>query len=124
MVLYLKTRNYHWNIEAPNFNEMHKFYEHQFKELDQILDKIAERTRTIGHYAEARLGDYLKLTNLLEPAYNNFQNDQLKHVLASYETIIHDLRRSIPLSPINIKILGVVILLLNCLLDTKRWAGW
>jgi starvation-inducible DNA-binding protein len=96
MVLYIKTRNYHWNIEGPNFNEMHKFYEQQFNELDEMMDHIAERIRMIGHYTEARLADYLKLTNLIEPAYTNFQNDQLKHLLASHETIIHNLRRLIP----------------------------
>ena len=77
MVLYIKTRNYHWNIEGPNFHEMHIFYEKQFQEIDEIMDQIAERIRTLGHYAEARLEDYLKLTNLIETPYINLQKDQL-----------------------------------------------
>lgn len=97
VVLYFKTRNYHWNIEGPNFHEMHLFYERQFTQLDEIIDQVAERIRTIGHYTEARLADYLKLTNLVEPPYTNFQNDQLKNLLASHETIINNLRRLIPL---------------------------
>src|SRR5450432_3422769 len=82
VVLYIKTRNYHWNIEGVNFHEMHLFYEQQFNQLDQIIDEVAERIRTIGHYAEARLVDYLKLTSLIEPPYINFQNDQLISLLA------------------------------------------
>ena len=97
VVLYIKTRNYHWNIEGANFHEMHKFYEMQFNEIDEIMDQIAERVRTIGHYTEARLIDYLRLTHLIEPPYTNFQNDQLKNLLASHETIINNLRRLIPL---------------------------
>lgn len=97
VVLYIKTRNYHWNIEGSNFHEMHIFYENQFKQIDDIMDEIAERIRTIGHYTEARLVDYLKLTSLIEPPYTNFQNDQLKYLLASHETIINNLRRLIPL---------------------------
>jgi starvation-inducible DNA-binding protein len=97
VVLYIKTRNYHWNIEGPNFHEMHIFYENQFKHIDEMMDQIAERIRTLGHYAEARLADYLKLTNLIEPPYINFQNDQLKNLLASHETIICNLRRLIPI---------------------------
>jgi starvation-inducible DNA-binding protein len=97
VVLYIKTRNYHWNIEGPYFSEMHRFYEQQFNELDEIMDEVAERIRTIGHYTEARLVDYLKLTNLIENEYTNFQNDQLKYLLASHETIINNLRRLIPL---------------------------
>jgi starvation-inducible DNA-binding protein len=97
VVLYIKTRNYHWNIEGANFHEMHLFYEQQFNQLDQIIDEVAERIRTIGHYAEARLVDYLKLTSLIEPPYINFQNDQLISLLATHETIICNLRRLIPL---------------------------
>ncbi len=106
VVLYFKTRNYHWNIEGPNFHEMHLFYEQQFMQLDGIIDQVAERIRTIGHYTEARLVDYLKLTNLVEPPYTNFQNDQLKNLLASHETIINNLRRLIPLFADKNKDLG------------------
>ncbi len=97
VILYIKTRNYHWNIEGANFNEMHVFYEKQFEQLDGIMDEIAERIRTIGHYTEARLSDYLKLTNLIEHPYTNFQNDQLKYLLASHETIMNNLRRLVSL---------------------------
>jgi starvation-inducible DNA-binding protein len=27
VVLFFKTRNYHWNIEGQNFHELHLFYE-------------------------------------------------------------------------------------------------
>jgi starvation-inducible DNA-binding protein len=106
VVLYIKTRNYHWNIEGHNFYEMHSFYEGQFNQLDEIMDQVAERIRIIGHYTEARLSDYLKLTNLLESPYTNAQNDQLKNLLASHETIIHNLRRLIPLFSEKHKDLG------------------
>jgi len=105
-VLYIKTRNYHWNIEGVNFHEMHLFYEQQFNQLDQIIDEVAERIRTIGHYAEARLVDYLKLTSLIEPPYINFQNDQLISLLATHETIICNLRRLIPLFTEKYKDIG------------------
>jgi starvation-inducible DNA-binding protein len=97
IVLAMNTRNYHWNVEGANHQELHRLYEVQYKELDEMTDQIAERIRIIGHYAEARLIDYLKLTNLIEPPYTNLQNDQLKNLLASHETIIHSLRRSVTL---------------------------
>ena len=106
VVLYIKTRNYHWNIEGPNFHELHIFYEKQFSQLDEIMDQLAERIRTIGHYTEARLGDYLKLTNLIEPPYTNVQQDELRHLLDSHETIIRNLRRLIPVLADNYKDIG------------------
>ena len=27
--LYLKTQNYHWNVEGPNFNGLHLLFEEQ-----------------------------------------------------------------------------------------------
>ena len=52
-VLYTKTRNCHWNVEGSNFMEMHKFYETQFEELDEIIDDVAERIRSIGQIGRA-----------------------------------------------------------------------
>ena len=29
-VLYTKTRNYHWNVVGPQFNDLHKFFQEQY----------------------------------------------------------------------------------------------
>jgi starvation-inducible DNA-binding protein len=92
VVLYTKTRNYHWNIESPSFMEVHKLLEGQYGELEEIIDSIAERIRSIGHYAEGRLVDFLKLTSLLEPDNTTNQKVQLKNLLDDHETIIRELR--------------------------------
>jgi starvation-inducible DNA-binding protein len=92
VVLYTKTRNYHWNIEGPNFLEIHKFLEGQYGALEEIIDNVAERIRSIGHYAEGRLVDFLKLTSLLEPENTTNQKVQLKNLLDDHETIIRELR--------------------------------
>ena len=97
VILYFKTRNYHWNIEGTNFNELHLFYENQFNQLDAIMDEVAERIRILGHYTEARLVDYLKIANLVEQPYTNKQELQMKDLLSSHETIIHNLRKLVTL---------------------------
>lgn len=106
MVLYIQLRNYHWNIEGSSFYEMHLFYEKQFNEIDTILDELAERIRIIGHYAEARLVDYLKLTHLVEPPYANEKTKQLQELIHSHETIIRNIRRLITLFAEQYKDLG------------------
>jgi starvation-inducible DNA-binding protein len=106
VVLYIKTRNYHWNIEGVNFHEMHVFYEKQFLQLDEIMDQVAERIRVIGHYTEARIADYLKLTSLIEQPYTNAQITQLKNLQSSHEAIINNLRRLITLFADEHKDLG------------------
>ena len=37
IVLYVKTRNAHWNVEGPDFHEKHKFFESQYEQLDELI---------------------------------------------------------------------------------------
>ncbi len=93
VVLYTKTRNYHWNVEGSSFMELHKFYEEQYDKLEEAIDEVAERIRSLGHYAEGRMADFLKLTSLLEQEYTNEPKAQLTNLLNDHETIIRNLRR-------------------------------
>lgn len=95
-VLYTKTRNAHWNVEGPDFHSMHLFFETQYGQLADLMDGVAERIRTIGHYAPATLKEFLELTHLSE--YSERKNDSLgfiKDLLADHETIIEFIRGSI-----------------------------
>ena len=95
-VLYTKTRNAHWNVTGDNFHANHIFFENQYKQLDEIIDSVAERMRKIGHYAPASLKTYLELTHLTE--YSERTNDGLgfmKDLLQDHESIIDFLRGNI-----------------------------
>ena len=94
-VLYTKTRSSHWNIEGPSFMELHKLFEGQYEELDEIVDSVAERVRSIGHYSEGRLVDFLKLTDLLEEGYTDNPKTLITNLVNDHETIIRQLRRLI-----------------------------
>ena len=43
VVLYTKTRKFHWNVSGNSFMELHELFEHQYKQLEQSIDEIAER---------------------------------------------------------------------------------
>ena len=95
-VLYTKTRNAHWNVTGDNFHANHIFFENQYKQLDEIIDSVAERMRKIGHYAPATLKSYLELTHLTE--YSERTNDGLgfmKDLLQDHESIIEFIRGNI-----------------------------
>ena len=47
--LYLKTHNFHWNVEGPMFNTLHLMFMDQYTELWNALDPIAERIRALGY---------------------------------------------------------------------------
>jgi starvation-inducible DNA-binding protein len=95
-LLYLKTRKAHWNVEGSDFYSMHKFFENQYEELDDIIDDVAERVRSLGHYAPATLKSYLELTHLTEESRE--QNDSIgfiKELLRDHESITTHLRENI-----------------------------
>jgi starvation-inducible DNA-binding protein len=95
-VLYIKTRNAHWNVEGPDFLNMHRFFEEQYKQLEELIDDIAERIRTIGHYAEAKLASFLKETHLSEDSREkNNSAGFIKSLLQDHESIIIHLRENI-----------------------------
>jgi starvation-inducible DNA-binding protein len=95
-VLYIKTKNAHWNIEGADFYDKHKFFETQFGQLDEIIDSVAERMRSIGHYAPATLKAYLGLTHLTEATREkNDSQGFIRELLEDHEIIIIFLREHI-----------------------------
>jgi starvation-inducible DNA-binding protein len=121
-VLSLKTRHYHWNVEGKNFLELHRFYETQFTELSDAIDEVAERVRKIGHYAEGRMKDFLKLTSLEEEAYTNSQEGQLQNLLADHQTLIHLLRNHITTVGETYQDVGTADFLTGLLKEHEKWA--
>jgi starvation-inducible DNA-binding protein len=95
-VLYIKTKNAHWNIEGADFYDKYKFFETQFGQLDELIDSVAERIRSIGHYSPATLKSYLDLTHLTEQTREkNDSQGFIKELLADHESIIVILREHI-----------------------------
>lgn len=95
-VLYIKTRKAHWNVEGRDFHAQHKFFEEQYRQLEEIIDNVAERIRSIGHFADASLQEFLKLTHLTEKVReNNDSLDFIKDLLEDHETIIIHIRENI-----------------------------
>ncbi len=122
-ILYTKTRNYHWNIESTSFIEMHEFYESQYTVLAGLIDEVAERIRQIGHFAEGRLKDYIKLANLDEPEYTDDQQTQIKNLLEDHDTLCRTIRTAIPKVEEEYKDVGTADFLTGVLKEHEKM-GW
>lgn len=95
-VLYVKVRNAHWNVEGSDFHAQHLFFEGLYGELAETIDEIAERVRSIGHYAVGTMKEFLKLTQLTEMHYQkNDSKGFIKELLSDYEAIIVSIREQL-----------------------------
>jgi starvation-inducible DNA-binding protein len=92
-VLYTKTRNYHWNVLGPQFNDLHKFFEEQYAELTEAVDDVAERARSLGGWALGTLQEFAQHTRFKEhPGHYPNAREMIGNLLADHETIIRQLR--------------------------------
>ena len=91
--VYTKTRNYHWNVVGPQFNDLHKFFEAQYTALNDIVDDVAERARALGGHAVGALTEFAQRTRLTEqPDQYPDAQAMLANLLVDHEAIIRHLR--------------------------------
>ncbi|MCX8073383.1 MAG: DNA starvation/stationary phase protection protein [Candidatus Binatia bacterium] len=96
-VLYTKARNYHWNVVGPQFHDLHKLFEEEYEELDDIVDEVAERIRALGGVAPGTLEEFRKATRLREePGKVPPARDMVRQLAEDHEAIIRQLRQDIP----------------------------
>ncbi len=95
--LYVKTRNYHWNMNGPSWHDLHLLLEAQYTQIAEFADQIAERTRQLGGNAIGTMGEYVKMTRVPEEAPNTFPNEQtmIANLVDAQETVIRQLREDV-----------------------------
>jgi starvation-inducible DNA-binding protein len=98
-VLYTKTRNYHWNVVGPMFNDLHKFFEGQYEAIDAIVDEVAERARSLGGPAYGTLAEFSQHARLKEqPGQHPEAMAMIANLLADHETLIRQFRSDLDLT--------------------------
>ena len=94
--LYLKTHNYHWNVTGPQFNDLHAMFMVQYTELWNAVDLIAERIRSLGHFAPGTYKAFADLTSIKEEDGVPSATTMLENLLAGHETVARTCRDSFP----------------------------
>jgi len=95
-ILYLKTHNFHWNVEGPMFNTLHLMFMDQYTELWNALDLIAERIRSLGAYAPGSYKQYVQLSSIHEAEGQVAATEMIKQLLAGHEAVAITARKIIP----------------------------
>ena len=92
--LYLKTHNYHWNVEGPLFNTLHLMFEQHYTELATAVDEIAERIRALGVKAPGSYSAYAALTNVAEGTGEESAEDMIRELVKGQETVARTAREA------------------------------
>lgn len=92
-VLYTKTRNYHWNVVGPAFSQLHKFFEAQYEELDEVIDEVAERARSLGGRAAGSLAEFARLSRLKEASGESAASAMIADLLSDHEAVVRNVRK-------------------------------
>ena len=93
--LYLKTHNYHWNVEGPMFNTLHLMFEEHYTELAPAVDEIAERIRALGVKAPGSYSAFGELTNIEEASGDESAEEMIRQLVIGQETVARTAREAI-----------------------------
>ena len=93
--LYLKTHNYHWNVEGPLFNTLHLMFEEHYTELAAAVDEIAERIRALGVKAPGSYTAFGNLTSIDEASGDESAEDMIRQLVIGQETVARTAREAI-----------------------------
>jgi starvation-inducible DNA-binding protein len=64
--LYLKSHNFHWNIEGSNFPQYHSFLDGFYNDVWGQTDDIAEHIRQLNSYVPGSMERFLELADVQE----------------------------------------------------------
>ena len=122
-LLFTKTLNAHWNVEGPGFHEKHLFFESHYKQLNIIIDEIAERIRMLGHYPPASLKQFLELTQFTEKLNGKNDGDGfVKELLEDQEHLIIELRKNVKIFSDDFSDLGTSDFITGILEEHEKMA--
>jgi starvation-inducible DNA-binding protein len=122
-VLYTKTRNYHWNVTGPQFNDLHKFFQSHYEDVDEKVDEVAEFIRYFGEKAPASLAGFMAIARLREPTWDNPSADQMvRNLLEDHESLIRNLREDVDAATDKFKAVDVADFLTGLLEDHEKMA--
>ncbi len=96
--LYLKTHNYHWNVEGPMFNTLHLMFEEQYTELATAVDNIAERIRALGFPAPGSYKEFTELSSIKDDEDRPNATQMIERLVQGQERVVKTAREIFPVA--------------------------
>jgi len=90
--LYLKTHNFHWNVEGPNFPQYHAFFDSLYNELWEATDGIAEHIRALDDYAPGSFARFGALSNIKDEVRILSAEDMIKILYLDNDVVMKSIK--------------------------------
>ena len=58
----IKAQQFHWNVEGPDFVQLHEFFGNVYKDVYGAIDPTAEYIRTLDEYTPGSFERYVELS--------------------------------------------------------------
>jgi starvation-inducible DNA-binding protein len=84
---YLKAQMFHWNVEGPDFGQLHKFFQKIYEDAYGAVDPIAEYIRTLEDYVPGSLERFNQLSQIPGQTKIPRARLMLEELLADTETM-------------------------------------
>ena len=94
-VLYTKIQNFHWNVRGECFVMWHTFFETLYKELQNVIGPLAERTRQLGGLVNGSMRSFLANASLEEARGDETAREMVAALTHDYEKLIQLLRGTV-----------------------------
>ena len=120
--MYLKTHNYHWNVEGENFYQYHEFFKNLYEELFAAVDVIAEEIRGLNEYAPGSFSRFSELSSIEDATTVPDGVTMAANLLKDNDTVIASLTNAFKLAEAADKV-GLSNMLQNRI-DIHTKHGW
>lgn len=87
-ILFLKARNYHWNVTGPLFSNLHTLFETIYENLNEGADDIAERIRALGFYSPGSYKEFITVSAIKEEMGSPEALDMVRQLTLDHELLI------------------------------------
>ena len=84
VILTLMNHRFRWNVGDSLHHNLHKLFSKHYQAMEESIDAIAERIRSIGAQAALTVGEVLELSSIPEVRGSLTPDEMVKHAIDSH----------------------------------------
>lgn len=91
---FIKAQFFHWNVEGPDFGQLHDFFGKIYSDAYEAVDPIAEYVRTLDEYTPGSLTRFSEMTLIEDQVRIPNATLMLQELLADNNVLLSHLKET------------------------------